>query len=324
MAAGFFDGVHRGHRRVLDVTRAASRAHGGEAWVLTFDRHPLRVLEPARAPRLLTALPHKLRLLERQGIEACLALRFTRRLAAQEPERFVRTLRTRVPSLAEMVVGRNWRFGREGRGDPALLRALGRQYGFRVHIAPPVCRGGLPVSSTRVRDAITTGALRTAAALLGRPFSVLGSVVSGDRRGRALGYPTANLDTHNEALPPQGVYAVHAVLAGTTTCLDGVLNLGVRPTFPAAARGRPVMELHLFNTRRVLYGRDIEVFFVARLRTERAFTCSAALAAQIARDAARAHRIVARGNTAKKIKEWLYTPNAHVYSPPERKQRGKK
>jgi riboflavin kinase / FMN adenylyltransferase len=323
LAAGFFDGVHRGHRRVLGDTLAAARAQGGEAWVLTFDRHPLRVLNPAAAPPLLTALPHKLRLLADLGLDACLALRFTRRLAAQEPERFARTLRTHVPSLVEVVVGRNWRFGRGGRGDPALLRALGQREGFRVRVAPPVCRGGRPISSTRVREAVTAGALDDAAALLGRPFSLRGTVVTGDRRGRRLGYPTANLDTHNEALPPQGVYAVHAVPAGASVGLDGVLNLGVRPTFAAAGPPRSVMELHLFGTRRVLYGRDIEVFF-ARLRAERAFACAAELGAQIARDIARARGVLARRHAAKKIKESLYTSGGPVYSPPERKQKGKK
>jgi len=284
LAAGFFDGVHRGHQRVVARTVSAAKTHGGRAWVLTFDTHPLRILNPASAPRLLTSLPHKLRALSRLGIDACLVLPFTRRLAGLEPERFIEALHTHIPTLTEVLIGRNWHFGHGGRGGPDLLAKLGRRFGFHATVVPPVLRGGHPVSSTRIRDAMTSGRLTEAAVMLGHPFSAWGTVVPGDHRGRGIGYPTANLDTHNEALPPRGVYAVHAVLDGQAACLDGVLNLGVRPTFHPHPPKTPVLEMHLFDFKQSLYGRNVEVFFVARLRDERPFSCPAELTRQIAID----------------------------------------
>jgi riboflavin kinase/FMN adenylyltransferase len=320
LAAGFFDGVHRGHQRVIARTVAAAKARGGRAWVLTFDTHPLRVLNPAAAPRLLTSLPHKLRMLNRLGIDACLALPFTRGLARLKPKAFIETLSRHIPTLSEVLVGGNWRFGSHGRGGPELLTRLGRPLGFRTTVVPPVRHGGLPVSSTRIRDAVTAGRLAESAVMLGRPFSAWGTVVPGEHRGRGIGYPTANLDTHNEVLPPEGVYAVHAVLDNRTVCLDGVLNLGVRPTFHPRATAAPVLEMHLLDFKQTLYGRDIEVFFVARLRDERPFARTAELARQIALDIDRARAMLRRGRARKIVKESLYTSCGPVYSPPRKKK----
>jgi len=291
LAAGFFDGVHRGHARVVQRAVARARRLNGNAWVLTFDTHPLKVLAPARAPRLLTCTPHKLRLLAALGVHGCLVLRFTRRLARQEPERFVERLCAAAPTLAAILVGGNWRFGRAGRGDAALLKRIGRARGFAVEVVRPVRRRQRPVSSTRVRQAVQRGQLGEAAAMLGRPFSIMATVTRGRRVGRTLGFPTANLLPHNEVMPPPGVYAVRARVG--TRMHDGVLNFGYRPTF-ADAPGRPILELHLLNFRGNLYGRLLEVFFVRRLRAERRFNTLRGLQQRIAADTQAARRALRR------------------------------
>ena len=302
MAAGFFDGVHLGHRKVVDQTVAAAAARGGQAWVLTFDTHPMRVLQPDTAPALLTSIQHKLSFLAALGPHGCLVIPFSRALADRPPADFVGELRATIPSFAEIVVGRNWRFGQGGRGNAALLSRLGRQLGFAARVVRPVIRGGHPVSSTRIRTAVAEGNLDEAGRLLGRSFSVLGSVVPGHGRGRILGFPTANLDPHNELLPPHGVYAVLARLwhegkgARHARIFEGVLNLGVRPTFESADTNDSTAELHLFDYDGQLYGRDLEILFVKRLRGERRFNSEQALCRRIKKDIQCAREILSEKN----------------------------
>ncbi len=284
LAAGYFDGVHLGHQAVLRRGRAEADRRGGELWVLTFDPHPLRVLNPARAPRLLTAPRHKLVLLERYGADGCLHLPFTPAVAATEPAAFLANLKREVPALACLLVGRDWRFGRGGRGDLRLARRLGPALGFDVDVARAVRRAGAAVSSTRIRAAVEQGELDLAARLLGRPFSILGTVRRGRGIGRSLGYPTANLDPHNEVLPPRGVYAVEADFGDGP--VRGVVNYGRRPTFTKA--GGAEIELHALAPVGDCYGRDVEVWFRRYLRRERRFPSTAALQRAIARDVARA------------------------------------
>jgi riboflavin kinase/FMN adenylyltransferase len=289
LAAGFFDGIHRGHRRVIGRALADARRGAGEAWVLTFDPHPRKVLMPAAAPALLTTVAHKLRLLKRLGIAGCVVAPFTRATARQEPEAFIAALKQAAPALARLYVGRNWVFGRGGRGNAALLKKLAPVHGFRVVAVPPAGWRSQPVSSTRIRRAVAAGRLADAARMLGRPFSVLGVVRRGRKIGRNLGFPTANLDYGNEAHPPPGVYAVTASVGGQRRA--GIANLGRRPTFQRHRPKRPVLELHLFDFKRDLYGETLEVFFRKRLRAERKFASPAALRAQIVRDIARARRL---------------------------------
>lgn len=305
LAAGFFDGIHRGHQRVLAEAVAAARRAGGEAWVLTFDVHPLEVLRPDSAPRLLMCNRHKLLWLERCGIDACLLLPFRRRTAGLEPEEFVARLHAALPTLRAILVGRHWRFGRGGRGNPRLLSRLGRERGFEVRVMRHSVQEGVAVSSTRVRSAVQAGDLPRAREMLGRPFSVLGTVKRGRSVGRTLGYPTANLALCNEALPPRGVYAVRALITRGrpgADLLDGVLNFGLRPTFAGTAT-EPVPELHLFDVNLDLYGCEIEVFFVERLRPERRFASAEDLRRQIAADVGKARRILLQTTE----KELLYT-----------------
>lgn len=291
LAAGFFDGVHRGHRKVIDRTIARAREVGGEAWALTFDAHPLTILRPESAPSLLTSNRHKLKLLGALDLDGCLLMPFTRELADLEPADFINRLRVCAPTLAEIVVGRNWQFGRKRKGDPILLSKLARKMNLKVTVVRPVLRKGEIISSTRIRVEIMAGNLKEAAVMLGRPFSVLGTVTRGKTLGRKLGFPTANLDPHNEVLPAFGVYAVHA-LVEESDFFDGVLNLGVRPTFGKGNNLKPTLELHLFDFDKELYGHDIEIFFVRKIRDERKFASQDELKKYIAGDVETASKLL--------------------------------
>ncbi|NQT92051.1 MAG: bifunctional riboflavin kinase/FAD synthetase [Lentisphaerae bacterium] len=293
LAAGFFDGVHRGHQKVILKTVEAARALGGEAWVLTFDTHPTKVLRPGSAPLLLTSNEHKLRLLQALGVDGCLLVPFTLSLAELRPEAFVSTLLESIPSLKEIMVGRDWRFGRNQTGDAAFLSTLAQRQGIRATAVSPVQRKGHVVSSTRIRAEIADGNLDEAAAMLGRPFDILGTVTRGRNLGRALGFPTANIDPHNEVIPPLGVYAAYALLEDGSV-EKGVTNVGVRPTISLPGDGGPVVEVHLIDFDRHLYGETMEVCFVARIRDERRFADAGKLSARIAEDVLEARRILVR------------------------------
>lgn len=289
LAAGFFDGIHCGHQEVLQQAIDQARAIRGEAWALTFDPHPLKILTPGTAPLLLTGTAHKLRLMEQMGLDGCLLIPFNHRFAATEPETFLRRLALGIPTLRAIFMGHDWRFGYKGRGDGSLLADWARPRGIAVHPLPSVRSGGQPVSSTRVRNAVTTGNLAEAATLLGRPFSILGTVVSGQRIGRTLGFPTANIKAGNEAYPPTGIYAVQALIDRRS--YPGVVNFGHHPTI---ARVRaPVLELHLLDVRINLYRKQIEVYFMRRLRPERKFSSLPELVRQINGDILRTRRILA-------------------------------
>ncbi len=286
LAAGFFDGVHLGHRAILRRAVSAARRMHGAVWVLTFDTHPLKVLAPESAPLLITGLPHKLRLFAALGVDGCIALSFNVALAGCAPETFIEELASAVPRLAAVCVGSNWTFGRDGSGGPALLRQLASRHGFRALVVPPLCRLGAPVSSTRIRRALADGRLGDAAALLGRPFSMFGTVVAGrGLGGRRLGTPTANLATADEVQPPPGAYAVRVRLG--VLRLRGVANVGRRPTMAPAADGvtAPLLvETHILDFDEDIYGREMEVVFLRRLRPERRFESPAQLRGQIVRD----------------------------------------
>jgi len=285
-AIGVFDGVHLGHQAVIGEALRSAREGGGTACVVTFDPHPARVLAPASAPRLLTSTPHKLRLLEDLGIGHTVVIRFDREFAELPAEVFVENLHRAAGSLARVCVGEEWRFGNRCTGDVALLDRLGGELGFAVTGVPTVRVGGMIASSTRIREAVAGGDFSVAEKLLGRPYTVLGTVVEGRRLGRTLGFPTANLRVHNEQLPPTGVYAV-GVLRGSRERWLGVANLGYRPTVEGEDLRR-TLEVHLFDFEGVLYGEDLEVRFLAFLRPERKFGDLDALKAQIERDAAAA------------------------------------
>ena len=284
LALGNFDGVHRGHRKILDRVRISASERGATAAIVTFDPHPPRVVRPDKAPPLLMTTAQRLEAIAAAGVHSAAIVRFTTELSRWDPETFVRTVLVDWLHVAEVWVGANFVFGHDRAGNYSLLRALGAQYGFKAEKIDPVRYKDFVVSSTRIRRLVAEGRVDEAGALLGHQYYIDGTVVEGDKRGRTLGFPTANLKSDNELLPPHGVYA-------TTVTIDGVVrpsvtNVGVRPTVDHS--GRTMVEAHLFDFSDDLYGRTVRVGFVQRMRDERAFESVDALRAQIADDCGRA------------------------------------
>jgi riboflavin kinase/FMN adenylyltransferase len=289
LAIGVFDGVHLGHQRVIGQARDDANAIGGTSVVLTFDPHPMRVLQPHKAPLLLTSTEHKLALIETLGVDACLLLAFDKPFSLTPPEQFIDTAARQTNHLQEICVGTRFRFGHDRAGDVRLMEALAPKYGFVAKEIKSVTLGEEIISSTAIRQHVLNGRLDRAAAMLGRPFSVLGTVEPGDHRGRELGFPTANLNPHNEVLPPDGVYAVRVAIGAER--FGGVVNIGVRPTF-AGAQPQRVLEVHILDFARELYGQNVEVLFLSRLRDEQKFSSAESLTAQIATDIHAARKVL--------------------------------
>ena len=291
VTVGNFDGIHRGHRSILDTVRARARALGGVGVAYTFDPHPRRVLQPANAPKLLTTLEQRLELLEQAGVDVVVVERFTREFASTSAEAFIReVIHARIRPV-EVYVGYDFHFGRDREGSMRLLTELGPRLGFSVTIIPEVQVGGSDVSSTRIRELLGAARVEEANAMLGRAYSVRGRVARGDARGRTLGFPTANLEPENEVLPGAGVYAGRLRLldAGSPPAGAGfgaVTTVGTRPTFRSGSE--LLAEAHLLGFSGDLYGRRVELSFEARLRAERRFPSADALREQIRADVAAA------------------------------------
>ena len=287
LTIGNFDGLHIGHRQILRTVIDRARARDGEAVVYTFDPHPRKGLQAARAPSLLTTTEQKLELLAAAQIDLVIVEPFTAEFATTTPESFVRDhVHARVAPL-EVYVGYDFHYGRDRAGSMRLLTELGPRLGFAVTIIPEVTIGGRDVSSSRIRELLAAGDVEEAKRMLGRSFAVRGTIVEGDRRGRTLGFPTANLAPENEVVPGHGVYAGHVRLldAGSPaagTRFAAVTNVGRRPTFKDADPA--LAEAHLLDFDGDLYGRRIELSFESRLRGERKFPGADALREQIARD----------------------------------------
>jgi riboflavin kinase/FMN adenylyltransferase len=281
LAIGVFDGVHLGHQAVIRTSAEHAKEANGTPVVVTFDPHPAKVLRPEKAPHLLTATQHKIALIRDLGVEHLLVLTFDKNFAATAPEKFVLELVRHAQPLREICVGHEWSFGRNRAGNLALLQKLGAERDFNVVGIKPVTVAGEVVSSTAIRHAIERGDFAKAAAMLGREYTILGTVKAGAQLGRKLGFPTANLSAHSEQFPPNGVYVAEANLDGAIH--RGVANLGHRPTINGGAPER-LLELHFFDLDRDIYGEDVEVRFLRFLRPERKFENLDALAAQIARD----------------------------------------
>ena len=280
LALGNFDGLHRGHRKILDRVRRVAEERGATPVVMTFDPHPPRVVRPDKAPRLLMTKAQKLEAFARAGLQCAAIVRFTPELSQWDPERFVRTVLIEWLRVAEVWVGANFLFGHDRSGHFSLLRVFGGRYGFKAEKIDPVRYKEFVVSSTRIRRLVGEGRVDEAGALLGHQYSIDGTVVHGDKRGRGLGCPTANLSSENELLPPHGVYATTATINGVV--LPSVTNIGTRPTVDDS--GRTSIETHVLGFDRDLYGSSIRVGFVLRLRDERVFESLDGLRAQIAAD----------------------------------------
>jgi riboflavin kinase/FMN adenylyltransferase len=276
--------------KIIERVRRRAGERAGTPVAMTFDPHPARVLRPDKAPPLLMTTTQRLEALERAGMRGVVVVRFSLEMAHLEPEAFVRAVLAEWLHVAEVWVGANFLFGRERAGNFSVLRMLGATYGFRAEKIDPVRYKDFVVSSTRIRRLVSEGRVDEAAALLGHPYFVDGTVVKGDGRGKALGFPTANLQSDNELLPPHGVYATLAVVDGTT--LPSVTNIGLRPTF--ASDGRETLETHVLGLDRDLYGARMRLDFVQRLRDERAFPDVDALRAQIEADCRHAGRLFRR------------------------------
>jgi len=298
MAIGVFDGVHKGHKKVLEGLLDDADKNGDKV-VMTFDPHPRTVLCPGKtAPRIMS-LEHRLSIFEKMGMDAVIVLHFTEAMAEMTAEDFVKNV-IRGTGAKKVYVGGNFYFGKGRKGDPYELIRMGEKYGIHVKKISPVTSGKKTVSSTWLRQLISSGKITTAGKLLERPVSVLGTVVKGDQRGRTLGAPTANIDPHQEVIPPPGVYAVMVDVGGTLR--KGVLNVGFKPTFYGShlkKREEPHIEVNLMGYKGDLYGTVLEIFFIKRLRSEKRFGSPQALSAQIQRDTTKAERILCGTNFSK-------------------------
>jgi riboflavin kinase / FMN adenylyltransferase len=289
LALGNFDGLHRGHLKIIERVRRGAIEHGGTPMAMTFDPHPPRIVRPDKAPPLLMTKTQRLEALHRAGITCVAVVRFTHELSEWDPDTFVRTVLGEWLRVSEVWVGANFLFGHGRSGNFSLLRTLGQRYGFRADKIDPVRYKDFVVSSTRIRRLVTEARMDEAGALLGHPYYLDGTIVEGRKRGKTIGYPTANMVTDNELIPPHGVYA-------TTTTIDGVVhagltNIGVRPTFNET---ETTIETHLLRYSGDLYGQRVRLSFVQRLRDERRFDSVDALRAQIEADERRANHLFSR------------------------------
>jgi len=291
LGIGVFDGVHLGHQAVIRSAIDCAQRTGGTAVAVTFDPHPVKILRPEIAPRLLTSTPHKVRLIAAMDMPFLLKVRFDAVFASLAAEDFIARLVEHAQPLRTISVGHDWAFGRGRTGNVAMLKSLGAKTNFSVVEVDPVLLDGDPVSSTRIRRAVQAGEFDIASRCLGRRYSILGTVERGQQLGRTIGFPTANLRAHNEQFPPDGVYAVRTRIGLRE--VGGVANVGMRPTVETHAAERR-LEVHLFDVDEDLYHCDLEVVFEDFLRPEKKFGNLAELQTQIGADAAVARKLLAR------------------------------
>lgn len=290
VTVGTFDGVHLGHRAVLEEIRDRASATGRRAVLLTFHPHPLRIVRPEATPPLLTTPVEKKEILAETGLDYAVFLAFSPALSRYSPRRFVEEILVGRLRLDELVIGHDHGFGRGRAGDVTLLREIGTELGFVVDVVEPVLIEGSAVSSSLIRQAVSEGRLEAARTRLGRPYSARGVVVRGEQRGRDLGFPTANLsiDATEKLLPPSGIYAVRGVLKRGV--FAGALHLGPRPTFQGSP---PSIELYLLDFDGEIYGEEVRVDFIRFLRPVRAFGSVASLVRQMELDVAEVRRVLA-------------------------------
>ena len=288
LTIGTFDGLHKGHQSLLKSLINGAHAVGAESMVVTFDPHPRCVVDPNNCPGTLTTLNEKLFLLEQLGIDHVIVIRFDRDIAALTPSAFMKKLMPRMP-VRRMLVGPDFRFGHGRRGDAEFLRTVGKRKGFSVEVSPTVTRGGEPISSSRIRRLILLGQMRAAAQLLGRDYLFQSVVEHGEKRGRKLGYPTANFKLpSNKLIPASGVYAARVEV--DSVLRSGALSVGYRPTFGGQ---NLTVEVFILDFEGDLYGQTLNMWVVQRLRGEKRFASVAGLTAQMARDVENARRILA-------------------------------
>ena len=287
LTIGKFDGVHRGHQAVLANVKAQAEALSLPATVMVFEPHPEEVFTPDSAPARLSPLREKYLLLKRQGVDRLVAVQFNRAFASQSAETFIKSLLVDKLGVKFLVVGDDFRFGRGREGDFRMLEEAGREYGFSVVSTQSFRIHDHRISSTAVRDALDSGDFEQARDMLGRPFSIRGRVVHGEKKGRTIGFPTANVLLKRCRSPLKGVFAVHVDIGDKR--LNGVANVGSRPTVGGT---RSQLEVHLFDFSEDIYGRSIDVYPVAKLRDEKKFASFEVLKKQIQDDAREARALL--------------------------------
>nr|MBU1328401.1 bifunctional riboflavin kinase/FAD synthetase [Candidatus Omnitrophota bacterium] len=275
---GIFDGVHKGHQVILKKVLEEAKRSRLKSVVITFNPHPVNVLNPSAEIPLLMSLEHRGRLIKKMGVDYFFVERFTKSFSKLSPEGFIKNILIDKLNLKALVTGENFLFGFKEKGDVRLLKRLSKLYNFKLCSITPIKIEGDYVSSTRIRKAIERGDLLLASKLLGRPVTILGTVVKGKRLGRKIGFPTANIDPHHESIPSSGVYSVDVALDRDGKLYGGILNISAHK----------IIEAHIFNFNKDIYGRDIEVIFKKKIRDEKKFKSLEALKRQIQQDILRA------------------------------------
>ena len=295
---GVFDGVHIGHRAVIKKVVDRAKAVGTVSVVVTFDPHPLKVLGAGHLVPSLMSLKHRVDTIKKMGVDKVIIMKFDKRLSRMEPGRFIGDVIRKELNAREIFVGEDFCFGKGAGANIKALKRIGRMSGLKVYPVRAVKRNGQVISSSEIRRLIVSGKIKEASGLLGRPFSILGTVVSGARLARALGYPTANINPHHEAMPPGGVYAVRVKL--NKKLFKGIMNIGTRPTFYDHGKDiEPSIEVHIFGFRGSIYGKDMEIVFVKRMRPEKKFNTIDSLIEQVKRDEKAAKKLLSVKNPTK-------------------------
>jgi riboflavin kinase/FMN adenylyltransferase len=287
LAIGVFDGLHRGHQLLLNNTLRRAQAIHGTSMIMTFDPHPAHVLRPQQELPLIISLPYRLKLIEQYGIDVCIVVRFTKRFSRLSPERFIRRYIAQKIRPKGIIIGDDFRFGQNRSGTLEYFMRAGERHGFRVFPLSPLTGARKKISSSTIRELITSGKLDQAARLLGRPVSILGRVARGDSRGKTLGFPTANIIPSAHVIPPLGVYWV-MVQMDQGRSFPGMANIGRTPTFHSS--GRIVVEVYLLDFKGDLYDREIIISFLKRVRDEKEFPSQDHLIRQLRVDEQQARR----------------------------------
>ena len=288
---GVFDGVHIGHQAVIKKVVQRARAIGAISVTITFDPHPMTVLSPGHFVPSLISLKHRIRIIKDLGIDKVQVINFDKRIAKMSPEKFVKDIVAGRLNAKEIFVGEDFCFSKAAGADIKALKRIGGPAGLKVYSVKAVKRDGQVISSSEIRRLVVAGRIKEASELLGRPFSILGTVVSGAKLARVLGYPTANINPHHEAMPPSGVYAVKVKL--NKRLFNGVMNIGVRPTFyDHGMEPEPSIEVHIFGFHGNIYGKDLEIVFVKRIRAEKKFNTIDSLIEQVRKDEKAAKRLL--------------------------------
>lgn len=289
LALGVFDGLHRGHRYLIDKVVKRARAIRGTSVVMTFFPHPRHVLRPHHFLPFLISLRHRLRLIEQMGVSVCFVANFTKQFSNLTSHQFARRYLLAGIKPREIFIGEDFRFGRGRSGSVEFLKTIGAQKGFAVHAIPRIKQGNWGISSSLIRKLILEGRLTLARRMLGRPVSILGKVIKGDGRGKTLGFPTANINSLGEIIPPCGIYAVNVILG--RQMLKGAASIGYRPTF-YKKRNNLTVEVFIFDFKKNIYGKEIEVQFVKKIRREKKFDSKEKLISQMKHDERKARSLL--------------------------------